>query len=215
MCPNLGDAPRELSTAEPAVGGLTMDAVLFVEFLQGHHVVAPTWNVAGPDGSLLPESLSHQKPLDYQRVERGVFRRRPTFRIEMISDLAGGRPLGTKRRDPLQYLIVMLQLFKASHGSDERTRCHDLACPVASYPGTLGLSKYLNTDAIEHHTGDSPPVPRCGGLRFLEGRHIFCQLADRVHFLRCQPLGLPRKGPLMVIRERLSAGQIGFSVEDG
>lgn len=122
MCPYLGDAPLELSAAEPAVCGLTVDAELFGEFLQCYLVVIPTGNMARPDGPLLSKSLSHQKLLDDQRVEHGFLRRRPAFRIEIVSDLSSGRPLSTEGRDPIQYFVVMLQLFEASHGADNRMR---------------------------------------------------------------------------------------------
>ncbi len=135
-----------------------MDAELFGEFLQGHLVGIATGNIAGPDGSLLSKSLSYQKLLDDQRVERWLLRRRPAFRIEIVGDLSSGRPLGTQRRDPIQYFVVMLQLFKASYGSDNRMRRHDLSGPVAFYLGTLGFSKHPDDDAIEHHTGDGLPV---------------------------------------------------------
>lgn len=52
----------------------------------------------------------------------------------------------------------MLQLFKASHGSDNRVRRHDPACPVAFYLGTLGFAEHLDDDAIEHHAGDNLSV---------------------------------------------------------
>jgi hypothetical protein len=116
-----------------------MDADLFGEFLQGHLVVIAPGNVAGPDGSLLAKSLSYQQLLDDQCVEPWLLRRRPAFRIEIVGDLSSGRPLGTERCDPIQYFVVMLQLFKASYGSDNRMRRYDLSCPVAFYLGTLGL----------------------------------------------------------------------------
>lgn len=161
-----------------------MDPELFGEFLQCHLVVIPTGNVAGPDRSLLSKSLSHQELLDDQGVEHWFLRRRPALRIEIVGDLSSGRPLGTQHRDPIQYFVVMLELFKASHGSNDRMCCHDPACPVAFYFGTFGLSEHPDDHAIEHHTGDSLSVSRCSGLRLPQGRHIFCQLANRVLFLR-------------------------------
>lgn len=93
----------ELSASEPAVSGLTMDAELFGEFLQGHLVVIATENVAGPDGSLLSKSLSYQKLLDDQRVEHWFLRRHPAFRIEIVGYLSSGHPLSAERCDPIQY----------------------------------------------------------------------------------------------------------------
>jgi len=135
-----------------------MDTELFRQLLQGHLVVIPTRNIAGPDGSLLSKSLSHQKFLDDQCVEPGFLCRRPALRIEIVGDLLSGGPFGTQHRDAVQYFVVMFQLFKASHGSDDRMRRHDLACPVAFYLGALGFSEHLDDDAIEHQAGDRLPV---------------------------------------------------------
>lgn len=79
-----------------------MDADLFGEFLKGHLIIITTGNVAGPERAPLSKPLSHQKLLDNQGVEHGFLSRRPAFRIEIVSDLSSGRPLSTKRRDPIR-----------------------------------------------------------------------------------------------------------------
>ncbi|SDA36973.1 hypothetical protein SAMN03159340_04080 [Sphingomonas sp. NFR15] len=104
------------------------------------------------------KALSCQQLLDDQPIERGFLRGRPAFRIEIVGDLLSGRPFGTQRRDTIQDFVVMFQLFKASYGSDDRMRRHDLACPMAFYLGTFGFSEHLDDDAVEHHAGYRLPV---------------------------------------------------------
>src|SRR5690606_11447050 len=124
LCSYLGKTPPDLSAAKPAVGGLTMDAELFRQLLQGYLVGILTGYIARPDRTLLCEPHSHQKLLDDQGVELGLLCRGPALRIQIVGDLLGGRSFGTQLCDAVEYFGVMFQLFKAPYGTFDRMRRH-------------------------------------------------------------------------------------------